>query len=110
MAAESLKLLRADRQQIPAMAYIPEAACKGVAVISHGAGGSEKGYAYLADALSRQGWLTVVPAHKESGTRVLGRSLLRNKPNEALTQMVTDSAAYRTRLEEIGRASCRERV
>ena len=104
MAAESLKLLRADRQQIPAMAYIPEAACKGVAVISHGAGGSEKGYAYLADALSRQGWLTVVPAHKESGTRVLGRSLLRNKPNEALTQMVTDSAAYRTRLEEIGLA------
>ncbi len=104
MAAQSLKLLRADRQQIPAQAYLPDAACKGVAVISHGAGGSEKGYAYLAEALAARGWLAVVPAHQESGTRVLGRSLLRHKPNEALTQMVTDSAAYRSRLEEIGLA------
>jgi dienelactone hydrolase len=104
MAAQSLKLLRADRQQIPAQAYLPDAACKGVAVISHGAGGSEKGYAYLGEALAARGWLAVVPAHQESGTRVLGRSLLRHKPNEALTQMVTDSAAYRSRLEEIGLA------
>jgi hypothetical protein len=112
MAAQSLKLLRADRQQIPAQAYLPDAACKGVAVDFARCRRIGKRLCYLGEALAARGWLAVVPAHQESGTRVLGRSLLRHKPNEALTQMVTDSAAYRSRLEEIGLAKdwARQRV
>ena len=52
MAAESLSLQRQDGATVPAMAYAPaRAACRGIAVISHGAGGSADGLLFVCDKL-----------------------------------------------------------
>ena len=53
----TLQLTRADGHSVPAMFYAPTGNCQGVALISHGAGGSEKGYGYLA--LAQWGFLAL---------------------------------------------------
>ena len=67
-----ISLQRQDSKTVSAMVYKPIASeCKGVAIISHGAGGSEKGYAYLGSAMSDFGYLAVVVGHQESGLQVV---------------------------------------
>ncbi len=67
-----LTLTRQDGQQISATLYSPTlAACRGIAVVSHGAGGSEQGYGYLGTALASFGYLAVVIGHPESGRLAL---------------------------------------
>ncbi|MBC3934313.1 alpha/beta fold hydrolase [Undibacterium sp. CY7W] len=102
--AKLIRLERADGEVRNALVYPATGACQGVAVISHGAGGSEQGYAYLAQGLAEQGWLTVVPDHHDSGTDVLRRHLRAGNLQSALTSMVTDSAAYRARQLDINAA------
>jgi len=105
-AAETVSLRRSDGATTTVRAYPPEGACRGIAVLSHGAGGSEAGLGYLGQGLSGAGWLVVAPGHAESGMAALrahargqGRGL-----REALAQLVADPAAHAARLDDIGAA------
>ena len=67
-----ISLQRKDSKTVSAMVYKPIASeCKGVAIISHGAGGSEKGYTYLGSAMSDFGYLAVTVGHQESGLQAV---------------------------------------
>lgn len=103
-AQQSQALARADGASVPALVYGPGQECRGVAVLSHGAGGSEKGIAYLAEALGADRWLVVVPGHKESGWPVLRQAARENGLREGLAKMTTDRAAYEARFQDIGAA------
>lgn len=104
-AQEPVTLVRHDQVTVPAIAYAPPAGhCRGVAIVSHGAGGSEKGYRYLGQALASMGHLAVVVGHPESGRAALfahtrGRSL-----REGLAALITDPAAYHGRYLDIAAA------
>lgn len=75
--------------------------CRGIAVLSHGAGGSEEGLAYLANAMSQDGYLAVVMGHEESGRAALRRQLLRNGIRGGLAELVSDTGAYAGRLMDV---------
>lgn len=104
-AQESVSLSRQDQEIVPATAYLPKgAACRGVAVISPGAGGSEKGYQYLGEAMSTLGYLAVVVGHKQSGRGALLERVLGNGLRKGLSELITDPDAYRGRFMDIAAA------
>lgn len=105
-ADEVLSLARADGAQTPVKVYRPKDgnACAPVAILSHGAGGSENGLKYLAEALQADGWLTLVPGHKESGTKVLKSEWKEKGLKEGLLDMTSDPDAYQARFDDIGAA------
>jgi predicted dienelactone hydrolase len=106
MAAESLSLQRQDGATVPAMAYAPaRAACRGIAVISHGAGGSAEGYSYLGETMSGLGYLTVAVGHEESGRGALREHMRGNGLRDGLGDLITDPAAYRGRFMDIAAAT-----
>ncbi len=88
-----------------ATVYAPGGACRGIAVLSHGAGGSEKGLAYLAEHLRDGGYLAVVPGHARSGTAALRAHLpkgrLKGAFKDGLNGLLTDAEAYRDRFADI---------
>lgn len=116
LAAEPLSLQRQDGSSVPARAYAPAgAACRGIAVISHGAGGSAEGYGYLGEAMSALGYLTVAVGHEESGRGALRLHVRGNGLRDELAELITDPAAYRGRFMDIAaarqwaQARCRSR-
>jgi predicted dienelactone hydrolase len=78
---ETISLPRADGRSLRIRSF-PAAlgTCRGIAILSHGAGGSEEGLGYLARAMAADGYLTAVIGH------------------------VSDSAAYRGRLMDVAAA------
>jgi len=99
---EVLSLPRQDQKPVPVTAYSPKSAnCLGVAIISPGAGGSERGYQYLGDAMSSLGYLALVVGHRESGGRALHGHVRQNGLREGLAALITDPHAYRGRLMDI---------
>src|SRR5580658_9515051 len=69
-AQTRIEVPRADGRTTPLEVYDPGAkasTCAPLAVISHGAGGSEEGYGYLARALAGEGYTAIVMGHQESG-------------------------------------------
>ncbi len=97
-AQELLSLERQDRHPTKALAYTPtRTACRGVALVSPGAGGSEQEYRYLGTALSSQGYLTLVVGHAESGRDALRERVQRLGLRDGLEALVTDPVAYRGR-------------
>ncbi len=97
-----ISLMRQDGTMFSAMAYKPaNNECKGVAIISHGAGGSEQGYAYLGTGLSDLGYLAVVPRHKESGRLALQAKTNGKSIRDGLAALITDANAYQTRFMDI---------
>jgi dienelactone hydrolase len=99
---ESQTLVRADGAPVPVRVYgVAQASCQGVAVISPGAGGTEKGLSYLATALSRGGWLSMVVGHRESGPSVLRADMQGLDLKGALLKMTTDRSAYEARWMDI---------
>ena len=105
MAAEPLSLQRQDGATVPAKAYAPAgAACRGIAVISHGAGGSAEGYEYLGEAMAGLGYLTLVVGHEESGRGALREYVRGNGLREGLEELITDPVAYRGRFMDIAAA------
>lgn len=96
-----LRLAKADGTPLAAMVYQTAGVCSGIAVISHGAGGSEAGNAYLAQALSGAGWLAVTVGHAESGKGALRSQMRQHGFKGGLEALITDREAYEARLLDI---------
>lgn len=102
LCQEVLSLPRQDQKSVPVTVYSQKSAnCRGVAIISPGAGGSEKGYQYLGEAMSSLGYLSVVVGHQESGRRALHEHLRRKGQREGLAELITDPDAYRGRFMDV---------
>ena len=103
---ELVQAARQDGVQTPLRVYTPSVPnCPPLAVISPGAGGSENGYKYLAEALRDDGWRAIVMGHKESGMAAL-RSDVREARGikSGLKELVNDPKAYDARLMDIDAA------
>jgi predicted dienelactone hydrolase len=100
---ELISLKRQASKPVMAMVYKPSASeeCKGVAIISHGAGGSEKGYKYLGSAMSDFGYLALVVGHHESGLQAVKEQTSGTTLSDGLAKLITDSKAYQARLMDI---------
>ncbi len=97
-----ISLQRQDSKPVSAMVYKPIASeCKGVAIISHGAGGSEKGYTYLGTAMSSFGYLAVVVGHQESGLQAVQEQISGKTLGDGLAKLITDPKAYQARFMDI---------
>ena len=97
-----ISLQRKDSMTVSAMVYKPIASeCKGVAIISHGAGGSEKGYTYLGTAMSSFGYLAVVVGHQESGFQAVQELIGGKTLSDGLAKLITDPKAYQARFMDI---------
>jgi predicted dienelactone hydrolase len=107
IAQQELSVARADGRSTPLMLYPAEnsgSGCAPLAVISHGAGGSEKGYRYLAEAMAHLGFMTVVMGHEESGLDTLEDDMRRYGVLQGLTDLVADPQAEQARLLDTGAA------
>ncbi len=101
-AQQAIQLTRQDQGAVPATAYIPSAAsCRGIVVLSPGAGGSEKGYGYLGQAMASLGYLSVVVGHEESGRDAVRSRMRSGGLREGLADLITDPDAYRARFLDI---------
>ncbi|MCL6464661.1 MAG: alpha/beta hydrolase [Acidobacterium ailaaui] len=106
-AQEHVTAARADGQKTPLMVYradIPAGTCAPLAVISHGAGGTEEGYTYLAKALEQNGWMVLVMGHRESGPQALRREIFSHGIHNGVEALVTDADAETRRLLDVGAA------
>ena len=101
-----ISLQRQDSKTVSAMVYKPNASeCKGVAIISHGAGGSENGYTYLGTAMSDFGYLAVVVGHQESGLQAVQEQISGKTLSDGLAKLITDPKAYQARFMDIAVAN-----
>lgn len=104
---QRLDVPRADGRTTPLMLYPAagaDAGCTPLAVISHGAGGSENGYRYLAEALAHLGYTTVVMGHAESGLAALRADMRQYGLLPGITALVADPNAEQARLLDVGAA------
>jgi predicted dienelactone hydrolase len=104
---QRVNALRADGREAPLVIYDAvgaENSCPPLAIISHGAGGSEDGYRYLALAMARNGFTTIVMGHRESGGRALARDMLAHGFVGGITTLVTNPEAESDRLLDVGAA------
>lgn len=98
---------RADGRQTPLMVYpaiASAAGCAPLAVISHGAGGSETGYRYLAEGLAQRGYTAIVMGHRESGLAALRGDVRGRGIKPGLSTLVGDKQAESDRLLDVGAA------
>jgi dienelactone hydrolase len=103
-AQQHFTVPRADGQSTPLMLYPAigaSASCAPLAVISHGAGGSESGYRYLANAMAQMGYTAVVMGHAESGLAALEDNMRRYGVIEGLSALVADPNAEQARLLDV---------
>lgn len=105
IAQQTVTLLRQDRQTIAVTAFMPDPGpCRGIAIVSPGAGGSERGYAYLGAALSALGYLTTVVGHPESGPQAVRERARARGLRDGLAALINDPAPYRARFQDIAAA------
>jgi predicted dienelactone hydrolase len=101
-AEETISLRRQDRTPFEVTVYPPAGgACRGIALVSPGAGGSAQGYRYLGEAMGSQGYLAVVMGHPESGRRALREHARGGGLREGLADLITDPRAYEGRFMDI---------
>ncbi|MFZ9406675.1 MAG: alpha/beta hydrolase family protein [Burkholderiaceae bacterium] len=101
-AAEVIRIEGSLSRPVQASVFPPAGdACQGIAIISHGAGGSELGYRYLGEALSSLGYLAIVPGHPESGREVVREAVRFKGLRDALADLIGDPQAYRARFGDI---------
>jgi predicted dienelactone hydrolase len=106
-AQQHLNVPRSDGQSTPLMVYPAAGAgsgCAPLAVISHGAGGSENGYRYLAEGMAQLGYTTIVMGHAESGMKALGGDMRQDGFRKGITALVADPVAEGDRLLDVGAA------
>lgn len=82
----------------------PGSSCAPVAVISHGAGGSENGYRYLAMAMAQNGFTTIMMGHRESGMAALRSDIRQDGIKRGVSALVKDTNAESARLLDVGAA------
>lgn len=105
LCQENFNITRQDKKTVPISVYFPDKnSCRGIVIISHGAGASEKVYSYIGEAMSSQDYLTVVVGHQESGFQALNQKVLASGPREGLLQLITEPEAYRGRFMDIAAA------
>jgi predicted dienelactone hydrolase len=105
LADETLSLRRQDGRSFEISVRAPSGAtCRGIALVSPGAGGSAQGYRYLAEALASIGHLTVVIGHPESGRLALREHARGQGLREGLAELITEPEAYRARFMDIAAA------
>ena len=105
MAQRDVVIIRPDRTPVRVKVYRPwTARCRGVAVVSPGAGGSEQGYAYLGHGLSEVGWLTVVVGHNEGNRKAIRGSWQGGRLSETLASLIADPRAQASRLADLAAA------
>lgn len=104
-AGETVSLRRQDRTPFEVTVYPPAGGpCRGIALVSPGAGGSAQGYRYLGEAMGSQGYLAVVMGHSESGRRALREHARGGSLREGLADLITDPRAYEGRFMDIAAA------
>jgi predicted dienelactone hydrolase len=104
-AQAAVSLERPDHRRLPIQAQGPiDNACRGVALISPGAGGTEAGYGYLARGIAALGYLAVVMGHQDSGRQALRDHLRGRGLRDGLGALITDPEAYRSRFMDIATA------
>lgn len=98
---------RSDGRSTPLLLYKAAGAgssCAPLAVISHGAGGSENGYRYLAEAMAHDGFTTIVMGHRESGLEALRADMRKHGIRRGVRALVADPSAEQARLLDVGAA------
>jgi dienelactone hydrolase len=98
---------RADGHATPLLVYaaaVTSDGCAPLAIISHGAGGSENGYHYLASAMAQNGFATVVIGHRESGLAALRADMRADGIMAGVRALVADPQAEADRLLDVGAA------
>jgi dienelactone hydrolase len=104
-AQQAVSTPRADGAMTPLVVYDPQGTgCPSLALVSPGAGGSEKGLAYLGEALSEHGWRVIVMGHRESGMDALRGDMRRAGFRRGLQDLVADPNAYRGRFMDVDAA------
>lgn len=106
-AQQRVEAPRADGRSTPLMVYPAEkvgSGCAPLAVISHGAGGSENGYRYLAEAMAQMGYTTIVMGHGESGPAALRADMRQYGFRPGIRALVVDPAAEADRLLDVSAA------
>ena len=107
VAQRHVEIVRTDGASTPLAVYEPSVAGKGCApltLISHGAGGSERGLRYLGEALARDGWRAIVIGHRESGLGPLLADIRSDGFKQGIADLVTNAAVYRARFMDIDAA------
>lgn len=105
MAQQRASAPRSDGHTTQLKVYAPAGAvsgCAPLAVISHGAGGSENGYRYLAEALSQMGFTAIVMGHQESGGPALRSDMFKYGLKRGVRKLVTNRQAEEARLLDVG--------
>src|SRR5258708_1340719 len=95
---------RSDGRTTPVMIYTPAVSvtpCAPLCIISQGAGGFERGYAYLAQAMAQNGFYTLVMGHRESSLEALRADLRSHGLSDGVRALVADPNAEQTRLLDI---------
>jgi len=106
-AQERISVPRVDGHTTPLLIYPAggeSSGCSPLAVISHGAGGSEDGYRYLAEAMSKLGYTTIVMGHRESGMPALRADMRADGFMQGVMALVTSPQAEQARLWDVGAA------
>ena len=105
LAQQTVTSPRADGAETPLRIFAPAGqSCAPLAVISPGAGGTENGYAYLAEGLRDHGYLAVVMGHKESGPATLRKDIVHEGIHGGLKDMVTDPKLQNDRMLDLAAA------
>jgi predicted dienelactone hydrolase len=101
-AEQTVQALRRDGKTTPLMVYERSSQeCLPLALISHGAGGSEKGYVYLAQGLEALGWRVLVMGHAESGRTSMRTHIRQSGFQTGLAHLAQDAAALEWRQFDI---------
>ena len=107
VAGQHVEAARMDGALTPLAVYEPSVTgkdCAPLALISHGAGGSERGLRYLGEALARDGWRAIVIGHRESGLGPLAADIRSDGFKQGIADLVTNADAYRKRFMDIDAA------
>jgi len=102
-----LKVPRSDGHSTPLMLYKAanvQAGCAPLAIISHGAGASERSYSYLARAMAQLGYTTIVMGHVESEMKVLRHDIIHNGLIPGMRMLVANPTAENDRLLDLDAA------
>lgn len=103
-AQQRISAPRPDGHSTPLLVYPASpasAGCAPLALISHGAGGSENGYSYLANFMASQGYTAIVMGHAESGFSALTSDMRAQGFRPGVKALVADPNAEQARLLDI---------